>query len=454
MCCNASTAFVLGLFGAAAPFEAARILLWDPDASKCCECRGTLEETAAFGILRLVQAQTESAPMLYLVMMIVTFDGVRKVWMEEPVLFLTAAISLINCAFALTHFITSPATEQSHRARDELLIHVYEPEVSHMFNYFVVKSKNPQRVRKTRRSFPMVLNLGIMAFFVSDLVLRVVALCVFTYAIGEDAIGFFVFGMLVVWVFVRITISLKSCGGEGGHGYRDALSLGEGAVRDLKRLLTPSFLDCAVTARRLSYDFVLTTLFSVLLVVVGLLPMMPSPHVDPDLIALAVMLTTGSVIIKYITFVWCVFPGLTLRYPILGVGKIYSKLEVAVAAITVQRHWRALIWDRMHPGAERRRTTTVSRRRRATTLGSKARGGRRRAGTEFQIKFVHKIKLKKATETDVVKVARHFAGDMDRTFGLMVYMLSLGFFKKCDRTHAQRCVQHRVCSVLPHVSIS
>ena len=122
MCCNCSVAFGLGLFGAAAPFEASRILLFDPDASKCCppECRGTLEETAAFGILRLVQAQTESAPMLYLVTMIVTFDGVRKVWMEEPLLFITAAISLINCAFALTHFLTSPATEQSHRARDEL----------------------------------------------------------------------------------------------------------------------------------------------------------------------------------------------------------------------------------------------------------------------------------------------------------------------------------------------
>lgn len=124
--CNCSLGFALGLFGAAAPFEATRILLWDFDHSTCSQCRGTGEETAAFGILRLVQAQTESAPMLYLIAMVFTFEGLRKVAAEQPLLLFTALLSLLNCAFALTHFLTSPATEPTHRARDELRVHIYQ----------------------------------------------------------------------------------------------------------------------------------------------------------------------------------------------------------------------------------------------------------------------------------------------------------------------------------------
>ena len=64
--CGCSTAFLLGLFGAAAPFEALRILIWDVEHShrggNCCACRGTNEETPAFGILRLVQVRAAAHP--------------------------------------------------------------------------------------------------------------------------------------------------------------------------------------------------------------------------------------------------------------------------------------------------------------------------------------------------------------------------------------------------------
>ena len=53
--CSGAVSFLLGLLGAAAPFEAVRILLWDPSAAGC---RGTGKETSAFGALRLVQARS------------------------------------------------------------------------------------------------------------------------------------------------------------------------------------------------------------------------------------------------------------------------------------------------------------------------------------------------------------------------------------------------------------
>ena len=36
-CCGSATSFALGLLGAAAPFEALRILVWDPSSSRCCD---------------------------------------------------------------------------------------------------------------------------------------------------------------------------------------------------------------------------------------------------------------------------------------------------------------------------------------------------------------------------------------------------------------------------------
>ena len=131
---------------------------------------------------------------------------------EQPLLLFTALISLVNCAFALTHFLTSPATEATHRARDELRTHVYQGEdeaqiqqnlkqqqqqyrqlrqqhkqqqqQQHGGYAAVVDGHTPFAARRKRkpprRSYPMVLNMGILCFFASDLTLRVVSLCVFT----------------------------------------------------------------------------------------------------------------------------------------------------------------------------------------------------------------------------------------------------------------------------------
>ena len=425
MCCNMSVAFALGLVGAAAPFEALRILIWDPEHSRCWGCvfRGTGQETAAFGILRLVQAQTEAAPMLFLVAMVFTFEGIRKVFMEQPLLFVTALVSLINCAFALTHFLTSPATEASHRARDELLVHVYDGDDEPIERHNGHRRERGPRT-PPRRSFPMILHLGLMAFFVSDLTLRVVALCVLSVAVGDTYAALLLPGLVGAWVVCRFTICCLSCGGVGGYGYRDLVSLVEGFVRDLKRLFTPSFLDSAVTARRLSYDFLCSTVACVLLTVLGLQPWMPNPHVDPDLIALTIVLTTASVITKYVTFVWCVFPGLTLRYSVFGVGKVYSALDEAVAAITVQRRYREILRSRNFRGAG------LSYHMSSRSSTASAPRTRKRAGTEVQLNFVRRINLMKRGEDRFERVQQHCWRSCEHWWGLVVYMISLGFFCK------------------------
>ena len=357
-CCGSGVSFLLGLLGAAAPFEAVRILVWDPQQSQCCECRGTNEETAAFGILRLVQAQTESAPMLYLVAMVFTFEGLRKVSAEQPVLFFTALISLLNCAFALSHFLLSPATEATHRARDELRVHLYDGEdegaIQEALDMATGKGRRAgavptihspfamvDRTKRVppRRSFPMVLNAGVMSFFVADLTLRVVALCVFTYALGPYA-WMCVPAFLATWLFVRLLICCLKCGGGGGYGYRDSLSFVEGMARDLKRIMTPSFLDTAVSTRRLSYEFIASSTVCIALTAIGLYPGMPHPHVDPEFRENALAIATASLVCKYLCFVWCVLPGLTLIYPIVGIGHVYTVIEETLAAIRVQRTFR------------------------------------------------------------------------------------------------------------------
>ena len=266
--CGTSISFVLGLFGAAAPFEALRILIWDVGSSSCSSCRGTDQETAAFGVLRLVQAQTESAPMLYLVAMVFTFEGLRKVavarrallafttlprtqlkiirllstfpWLsqvavEQPLLLFTAALSLANCAFALAHFVLSPATEPTHRARDELRVHIYEGEDEYAIQQRLRGSARDGNRRPPRRSFPMVLHLGVLAFFVSDLTLRVVGLCVFTYACGTY-VKFVPLGFLILWLLVRVVALCCNPCDTGSNGYRDVLSVIEGMVRHYKHL--------------------------------------------------------------------------------------------------------------------------------------------------------------------------------------------------------------------------
>lgn len=171
---------------------------------------------------------------------------------------------------------------------------------------------------------------------------------------------------------------------------------------------------------------------------------MPNPHVDPDIIALSVMLTTATVLIKYITFVWCLFPGLTLRYPILGIGKVYSALDEAVAAITVQRQWRQMRRERAYPGSSPTRQSRAYSRRRNTV--SRPARGRMRAHTEFQLRFVQRIKASKLAEENFLRVQENCCGDMERTFGMATYMLTLGFCFKCAHAARLAACRHR-CSV-------
>ena len=122
--------------------------------------------------------------------------------------------------------------------------------------------------------------------------MRVVGLCVLTYAMGEQLTALLLPALLLTWLVTRVAISCCfSCGGGGGYGYRDVVSLFEGGLRDLKRLLTPSFMDTALTARRLSIDFLLTSLVCGVGVYVGLQEWMPHPHVDPEFRANALLLT-------------------------------------------------------------------------------------------------------------------------------------------------------------------
>ena len=158
--------------------------------------------------------------MLYLITMIFTFEGLRKVSVEQPLLFATAFISLINCTLALSHYMLSPATEKTHRARDELRIHVFEGDEEVQARKEAYNAQREAHVQQRRRrgelrdrhdphaplvipsahspysrmqrtppqrSFPMVLHLGMIGYFASDLTLRVVALCVFAYAFGPFA---------------------------------------------------------------------------------------------------------------------------------------------------------------------------------------------------------------------------------------------------------------------------
>ena len=399
-CCSCSWGALLGVTGAAAPFEAVRILCWDVSSSDgpCagCTCRGTGRETVAFGLLRLVQAQTESAPMLFLVSMVFTFDGLRKVALESPILLFTALLSLANCALALTHFITSPATESSHRARDELLVHCYDGDgASHARRKVwgvLPADEVARRSAATRRSFPMVLNLGLLLYFCADLTLRVVALCVITYAVGEQLTAILLPGALGAWLVARFAICCLPCGGGGGYGYRDVVSIFEGGARDLKRVLTPAFMDSALTARLISVDFLLSSLVCGGAIVVGLQRWLPHPHVDPDLRYGVALVAVAALVAKYVCFVWCVFPGLTLRYSVLGVGRVYSALEEATAAIAVQRYWRYLLSRRGRLGHGPQHAPAygagvqIGRLRAASRPAAYQRVGRR-----VQLAFIHRI---------------------------------------------------------------
>lgn len=184
--------------------------------------------------------------------------------------------------------------------------------------YFAKRRKNKRK--PPRKSFPMVLNLGVMGYFCADLTLRVVAIAVLTYSVGELATALLLPALFTLWIGTRLLVwqlaRLKH------NGYGDLTSVVESYVRDFKRILTPSFMDAGLTARRLSYDFLISTLACIAFTAIGLLPQMPHPHVDPDFRSNAVAIVAAAVVVKYVTFIWCVFPAGTLLYPILGIGKV------------------------------------------------------------------------------------------------------------------------------------
>lgn len=109
----------------------------------------------------------------------------------------------------------------------------------------------------------------------------------------------------------------------------------------------------------------------------------------------------------------------------LGVGKVYSQLDEAVAAITVQRRFRELLRARGFQIRGYSPYYRASARSRSSTIG-----GRRRAGTEVQISFVRRINLLRRNPKSLEHVQAHCCRACERSIGLFVYMLSLGFFCK------------------------
>ena len=317
-----------------------------------------------------------------------TFRGLREASVEEPMLFAAALLSLANGAAGLAHFVLSPATEPSRRMRDELRVHVYDPadddddgggaadERRHLHS-------KPARLslrrgaggsfraappRPPQRAYPMVLHLGALCYFGCDLALRAVGLCVFVYALGPHApsLGPAVLGLwlalrLLLWGCRRLPClgggsgaagAAAAAGGGGGvgggslagtnYGYSDGMSFGEALLRDCRRALSPSFVDAAASPRLIAADFLLSTLGGLTLTAIGLLPQpyVPRPHVDPDFRENALTIACAAAVAKYACLAWAVLPGFTLLYPVLGIGRVHTVVEEALAAIRVQRAWR------------------------------------------------------------------------------------------------------------------
>ena len=192
--------------------------------------------------------------------------------------------------------------------------------------------------------------------------------------------------------------------------------------------MTPSFLDSAVSSRFLALDFLGSTMASLILIVIGLHPDMPHPHVDPDFRENAVRIAVGAAVGKYISFIWALLPGLTLLYPVLGVGRVHTVVEETLAAIRVQRTYRyfkelsrsrdrSLNWHR-----QRQKSVAllpVTRRNRW--------GGRDRSNTSLELRVV-----------EAFRKPNHTCGGSWhqgwRALGMAGYVLSMGL---CCRIYGE-----------------
>jgi len=271
-------AVALGLTGLAGPIEGVRCALSD---------RG---ETTAFVELRLLEAQLESGPQLFLVLSIITNTGFRVVAATTPFLLVSSVISLLSVSFSLSTYSTSEMTPFAKRVRDEL-----------------TKSK--------------VTSLGFLVYYSADIALRVQALGIMQYAIGDFLLPVVLVAPItfVAWIIYDARIEGVAVWLPKAVFWRIA--------NFVRAHIAPPLVPAA-SVRELTYDASWPTVLCAASTLVALLPFMPHPHRDPDFRDNMWSLLLGGIACKALSFILFVAPALAERQVLGASSDSFTKADI------------------------------------------------------------------------------------------------------------------------------
>ena len=244
---------VLGLFGLLGPLSALRGL-----------CSGEGSDGDAFGfftLLKVMEALFESSPQFLLQSIVITLSGWRHIWVEQPIVVISALLSLGS----ISHTFTSAACSD--------------------FSYFgpLAFFLDSIRVREPKHRKSKVVMLGLLVHCSANLLLRTMAACVLAYAAGGS------WGLLTpIW-----WLCLLWCGGL-------ACAVDTFAVPNWSNLVGDDLEPRTGLILFESFDTALCTLMTL----TGLSSGMPRPHVDPDFIENTYAALVGGIISKLVTHFW------------------------------------------------------------------------------------------------------------------------------------------------------
>ena len=258
----------IGLAGLA---EVVRVLL--PGGSSL---GANAELQAAFSTLRLVQALFFSAPLLYLQLWLMMRLGLTRTTHHHATLIASAAIAFASLVVALTAFVTSPVVSRACRVRGWLLS-------------------------------SRVVTIGCSLYFASDITLRALAISTLGSAAGPYSL---VLPSLLLFAWIRASY---------GQPLRVWLDT---ALRYFGYAMAAPILDgLGADPAGMLLESLLSTALCMACVLAGLLPVMPHPQHDPAVARGALVTLSASLVLKVATLLWCVFPGMTGRYPVLCVSR-------------------------------------------------------------------------------------------------------------------------------------
>ena len=257
------------------------------------------KESPKYGLLKAVGATLQSAPQLFLAGLVVSLEGYKDVRAMQPILIVSACVSLASLAFSLTGLLCSNATSAGLRVRDE---YVASTQVACLATLY----------------------------FVADALLRGLAIATLGYALGDHLLQActFAFGWVLLMELGRIA-ARAGCASACGVIFSIGRLL-EITVRAVLPLIAPMVLQPRTPAQR-RWGFVLSTgisagmtLFALsvdsLYAYTDLIDGM-RPITDVELRLQVATLLCFGVVAKYLAFVGCVFPAITERsYGVIGVA--------------------------------------------------------------------------------------------------------------------------------------